>query len=43
MISHLLFSEMIQGMNPDFFVLTYDILEPYIKRLADVHRQFPEG
>jgi hypothetical protein len=43
MINHLLFSEMIQGANPDFSVLTCNILEPHIKRLRDIHRQFPEG
>jgi hypothetical protein len=43
MINHLSFSEMIQGTNPDSSVLTYNILGPHIKRLAEVHQQFPEG
>jgi hypothetical protein len=41
-MSHPLFRDMIQVVNPDFSVPVYNTLRPYIKRLADLYRQLPE-
>jgi hypothetical protein len=41
-ISHLLFRDMVQRVNPDFSVAVYTTLCSHIKHLADVYRQFSE-
>jgi hypothetical protein len=42
-ISHPLFRDMIQLVNPDFSVPVYSTLSPHIKCLMDLYRQLPEG
>jgi hypothetical protein len=41
-ISHPLFRDMIQLVNPDFSVPLYNTLRRHVKRLADLYRQLPE-
>jgi hypothetical protein len=39
LINHVLFREMMQLVNPEFFVPVYDTLRPHIKGMVGAHRE----